>query len=497
MRSIVRTAAHQAAAVAHRCPGRRASLRAGRCIALAAWGAAACGRPGAEQGRKGDAPVAASVGASEVTAITHATLIDGTGSAPRRDVTILVRGRRIAAIGPARDLVPPTGAAVVDASGQYVIPGLIDAHVHDATIAERPQTMTEAILRNALLGGVTAVRDMGGRSAALPPLARRAAQDGTPWPRIYYSAIVAGGGSWWVEGERARWMADGPSVGESPLVRRVGDDVDVARVVAEAKRAGATGIKIYERVPDSLMARLVAEAHRQGLRAWSHLQVGPGRPSAVVRAGVEVVSHADMFIAEVMPELPPTTSVEERRAVRHATFLRTPLDAPPLTALLDEMRRHGTMLDATLFIMAPRPDSAGRVTERAAALFRFASGMVRRAHAAGVPILAGTDHLGGASPNIHAELQLLVDSAGLTPMEALVAATGNVARALGADSIGTIAPGKLADLVLLRADPLADVANTQTVALVMKGGRLHRPTQPMRTPPLARAPRGEAAGGAR
>ena len=186
------------------------------------------------------------------------------------------------------------------------------------------------------------------------------------------------------------------------------------------------------------------------------------------------------------------TPREVVREARHRAFLAAMTDTLPFARLLAEMKRRGTALDATLFIMTPRPDSTGRVSEQAAALYRFATSMVRRANAAGVPIVAGTDALGGSSPNIHAELQLLVDSAGLTPMQAIRAATSNAARVLGAeDSIGTVAPGKLADLVILRADPLADIANTLTVASVMKAGRLRERTDAVRVPPLARAPRGE------
>ena len=95
--------------------------------------------------------------------------------------------------------------------------------------------------------------------------------------------------------------------------------------------------------------------------------------------------------------------------------------------------------------------------------------MTRRANRVGIPIVAGTDAIGGSAANLHAELQLLVDSAGLSPLEALRAATVNGARAIGLqDSLGTIAPGKIADLVVLRGDPSRDIRNTQTVTMVIK-----------------------------
>jgi imidazolonepropionase-like amidohydrolase len=111
------------------------------------------------------------------------------------------------------------------------------------------------------------------------------------------------------------------------------------------------------------------------------------------------------------------------------------------------------------------------------------------AHRAGVRLLAGTDDMGRQSPNIHGELQLLVRQVGLTPLEAIRSATQYGAEALGAqDSLGTIAPGKVADLVVLRADPSADIRNTQTIAYVMQRGRLHARTEPWHRMPLADPP---------
>ena len=442
--------------------------------------AAACAWPG---------PRAGIEAVGEATAFTNVTLIDGTGAPPRRGVTVLVRDRRVAEVFAAGAKQLPPGTAVVDGTGRYLIPGLIDAHIHLGTMPNRPRNVTEAILANAFMGGVTAARDMGGQTATVVPLAARAAEDTTPWPRVYYSALLAGPGTWF-EGARGRFMAEGGAAGSTPLVRLIADTTDVRAAVAAARRAGASGLKLYNTIPLARVRELAREAHRQGLRVWSHLAVDPARPSELVEAGVDVVSHADQFVAEVLPYPPGGVMVEDFRAARHQAFQRTSSRTPAMQRVLAEMRRRGTMLDPTLFVMTPSPDSTGRVPERAAALYRFATDMVRAAHAAGVPIVAGTDALGGSTPNIHVELQLLVDSAGLTPPEALRAATANAAVALGvADSLGTVAVGKLADLVLLRADPLADIANTQTVVGVMKAGRWHPRAAPMRSPPRARPPR--------
>ncbi len=227
------------------------------------------------------------------------------------------------------------------------------------------------------------------------------------------------------------------------------------------------------------------------MKAWSHLDVDPARPTDVVLAGVDVVSHADQFRGDLARPLPPNLSDSARRAERQREYAAMSPDDPRITRLLDRMKAAGTLLDPTLFIMLPQeganvpsPDSA-----RLFSAFHFATAMTRRASRAGIPIVAGTDAIGGSAANLHAELQLLVDSAGLTPMQALQAAGINAARAIGVqDSLGTIERGKLADLVVLRADPSRDIRNTQTVSNVIKAGRVFPRAAPMRIGPHAKPP---------
>ncbi|HYE96406.1 MAG TPA: amidohydrolase family protein, partial [Rubricoccaceae bacterium] len=111
------------------------------------------------------------------------------------------------------------------------------------------------------------------------------------------------------------------------------------------------------------------------------------------------------------------------------------------------------------------------------------------AHALGVPLVAGTDALGRETPNIHSELQLFVEQVGLTPLEAIQAATAHGAAALGlADSTGTVAVGKWADLLVLRANPAEDIRNTQTIRYVIRGGQVYQRTEAWETPAQARPP---------
>jgi imidazolonepropionase-like amidohydrolase len=153
-----------------------------------------------------------------------------------------------------------------------------------------------------------------------------------------------------------------------------------------------------------------------------------------------------------------------------------------VTSLLRLMARRGTLLDATLFVMGDNPARAD-----------WAAKATNEAWKAGVAITAGTDSIGGEQegslPNLHEELRLLVERAGLTPLAAITAATLNAARAIGIEAThGSIAPGKVADLVVLSADPSADIRHTRDIVYVFREGRRFEPVTP------AQARRSDAGG---
>jgi len=415
-------------------------------------------------GRRGALTAAPWIRARAALVLTGATVIDGTGAPPRPGMTLVLREGRIAALHPDGAQPLPEDAVARALNGAFVIPGLIDTHVHLATNPSETdwRARAERRLRNALLGGVAVVRDMGGDARALADLSRAAGVGDIVSPEVRYAAIVAGPA--FFDDARVRASSAGVTIGTAPWARAVTGATDLRQIVAEARGTGAAGIKLYGALDSAVAARVTAEAHRQGLSVWAHLALFPARPGEVVGAGPDVVSHALLLAYETAdhPGTTPTAPVD----------LTVGADHPGVARAIARMRERRTILEPTLLVF--RADSTLPDTAMPRRRATRAAEFTRAAHQAGVPIAAGTDGMGsdsvGVLPNLHEELALLVQ-AGLTPMEALVAATSTAARAAGvAATHGTIAVGKAADLVVLRLDPTADIRATREILFVTRRG---------------------------
>jgi len=401
---------------------------------------------------------------AQVLVLNDANLIDGTGTPARAHMRIVIRDGRIAGVEEASKGEPPAGAEIRDLKGMTVIPGLMDAHVH-LTSGPGNEEQILKTLRFGLLGGVTSVRDMGGDDIVLAELAKKAADPKEAAPRIYYSALVAGPP--WFSDPRPKASSHGGVAGEVAWMRAITPQSDIPAVIAAAKATGATGLKIYADLAPDTVAHVTAEAHRQGLKVWAHSAVFPAKPSDDVAAGVDVMSHSNYLGAEGMN--PPPDSYEAARRGQGIDYSRSPVEGDAITWLFRAMKEKGTILDETLFVT-----NGGKHGDDDP-VWRFTVAATRRAHEMGVTLAAGTDNFGNLNrdsvPNIHREMELLVDKCGLTPLEAIRAATYNGARTVGMEKeYGTVEAGKVADLVILRDDPSTDITRTKDIAAVIKGG---------------------------
>ncbi|MGH7654484.1 MAG: amidohydrolase family protein [Gemmatimonadaceae bacterium] len=414
-------------------------------------------------------------------AFTNATVIDGTGAPPLAGQTILVKRGVIEAVFETGSRALPHGVRAVDLSGKFVIPGLIDAHVHNATDPKGQDAHAAERLGRALLGGLTSVRDMAGDAIALKALAKTARRADALLPRIYYASLMAGPS--FFKDPRTGASAHGGTPGEVAWMKGITPATDLKIAVRDAKATGATAIKIYADLPADLVTKITAEAHRQGMKVWAHSTVFPATATDDVDAGVDVISHALYLYWAAIPN--PPLHYSDRVPPRSAYDSVAP-DGPAMEALYAKMKAQHTVFDVTLSILprfgAAKGPSFGLVDPPRAA--QWAYDATRAAHAAGVTICAGTDGMmpppsRDSLPALHGEMELLVSRAGFTPLEAITAATLNSAMALGAASkLGTVAAGKLADLVVLNANPADDIRNTRAIAFVVRGGVIHRRDAP-------------------
>lgn len=407
-----------------------------------------------------------------VTIWRHARLIDGTGGSAHADIDLVVDGERIAAVVADRDLPPGrlAGATVIDVTGRTIIPGLVDSHVHMATPPDR--AMAEAMLRRDLYGGVTVVRDMADDLRLVGELTREARLGEITAPDIFYAALMAGPS--FFDDPRTHAATRGAEAGHAPWMQAVDASTDIALAVAMARGTGATAIKVYANLPADLVARITAEAHRQHMLVWAHAAVFPARPADVIAAGVDAVSHACYLAYQLVATMP--AAYADHTPVPDAAYGAG--DNAVMAALFADMRRHGTLLDATGSLFAEL--DAAHAKDPAAHTGRCSGALTARivsqAYRAGIAISAGTDHVDGADapwPEVDDEIVFLVKQAGLSPADAIRGATLVGARAAGQDADrGSLAPGKLADFVVLARDPLADIEDIRSVVLTVKRGHV-------------------------
>lgn len=416
------------------------------------------------------------VRAAEEAAVlyTGATIIDGTGAPARPRQDLLVRGERIAAAGPTGSLPADevAGARRVDLSGRFMMPGLIDSHVHLATPPNRARA--EAMLRRQLYGGVTAVRDMADDLRAVSELARASLAGEIAAPDIVYAALMAGP-SFFAD-PRVVAVSRGVTPGTAPWMQAIDESTDLRTAVTLAKGTSASAIKIYANLPAHLVAAITAEAHRQGLMVWAHSAVFPARPAEVLAAGPDSVSHVCYLGYEAQPVMLP--AYEDRTPIDE-TRLAASGDDPVMAALFAAMRERGTVLDATgsLFVLFEAERKADPRARPLRCTGAAATRLTRQAWRAGVPIAAGTDFVhkaGDPWPALHDELLFLANDVGMPPLEVIRSATLIGARAAGREKeMGSIEPGKLANFLVLTADPSADIANIRSIETVVKRGRAH------------------------
>jgi imidazolonepropionase-like amidohydrolase len=426
--------------------------------------------------------------------LTHVTVIDATGAPASSDMTVVITGDRITELGQTQKVRVPKDAQVVDATGKFLIPGLWDMHVH---------WYLKDYLPLFIANGVTGVREMWG--LPVHHQWRKEIESGTLLgPRLVIASPI-------VDGPNPVW----------PGSVSVSNDREARQAVTKAREDGADFIKVYSRLTREAFLAIADETKKQGISFAGHVPQSVTAAEAS-DAGQKSIEHLTGVLtacssreeelrkeSEAAGSKLPQGQIPSPATLRQLNYLMLETFSPDkAAALFARFKRNQTWQCPTLTVLRsvaflddpnfrndPRlkylpssfsnqwdPTKDFRFKGRTAEDFELARlvfkkqlevvGPMRRA---GVESLAGTDVLNPycfPGFSLHDELLLLVN-AGLTPMEALQAATLNPARFLGKESeLGTVEKGKFADLVLLEANPLEDIRNTQKINAVMVRGKL-------------------------
>jgi imidazolonepropionase-like amidohydrolase len=406
--------------------------------------------------------------------IEHARLFDSESATVKNGMSVLIKDGRIAAVAPDGDPSVAGAKEVIDASGKMLLPGLWDMHVH---LGE----WVDGALH--LAAGVTSVRDLANEVESLQSLRAKFDAGTFAGPRVVMAGFLDGRGPY--QGP-TKVFADTPEEAKTEIARY--------------KSLGYEQIKVYSSIKPELVPVIVAEAHRQGMRVSGHVPAHMTMRQAV-EAGFDEVQHANFWFLNFLEDVKDTRTPARFTAVAENAALLD-LDSPRVNDFVAFLKEKKTVLDPTISIFdelfvarpgelspiavpvanrlppqvrrgfltggLPVPEGKDqRYRDSSKAMFR----MLKKLYDAGVPIVAGTDNIGGFT--LHSELDNYV-AAGIPPANVLQIATLGAARVTNRDTeLGSIAPGKLADLILVNGDPTTKISDIRRVVTVMKGGVMY------------------------
>lgn len=415
---------------------------------------------------------------TDLLAIVGATVIDGTGAEPKKQ-TVLIRGERIEAVT-SPDTQPPANARIINAAGLTLMPGIFDLHTHlpyasgGGVTGDWPKN-----LKAYLYCGVTSVVDFGTYPETFEPMRRLIRTGAVEAPRISLAARMTTPGGHGAEGGRGDFFSlevTTPREARAAVRRVLPYQPDAIKVFTDGWRYGAAADMTS--MNEETLTALVDEAHKNGIEVLTHT-VSLDKAKIAARSKVDVIAHgigdrdADEELFKAMKAsgttYAPTLAVYEPRG--------RDILSPLLDAVLEPAVKNGINPPLTPPQNPPLKPAAGSAENGDAPRLRRWATLQRNTAAlrkAGITFGTGTDagvtgtHHGWATLR---ELQLLV-AGGLTPLEAITAATVNAARAIKVDGErGTIAVGKLADLILIAGEPHKTIGDIEKISRVFLGGR--------------------------
>jgi imidazolonepropionase-like amidohydrolase len=378
--------------------------------------------------------------------IRGARLFDSETGKVLPDRTVVVEGERITAVGADNDITGPEGARVIEARGRTLLPGMWDMHSHSGLTSQNAGAPLQ------LANGLTTVRDLAADLDVAVSLRDRAEHGVILSPRQVLAGFIEGPGLW---------------AGPSEVLARTEDE---ARAwIARYDSLGYRQIKLYNLVHPDLLPAIADETHRRGMRLSGHVPRGLG-VEAAVRLGYDEINHAAFLFSDFFPDSLFLPEMRPYSGVAAAVAPTFDVDGPEMGVLIDFLARHDVVMDGTFNLwMGGRDILEGEASPAARAYGR----LLARLHRAGVTLVPGTDNFSGST---YLTELLLYEHAGVPAPEVLRLATLVPARVMGDDAdYGSIAPGKIADLLLVNGNPDEQIAELEHIDLVVRAGRTYEP----------------------
>ena len=416
--------------------------------------------------------------------IRGARLIDGRGGPPVQTAAILIQGNRISRVSE-RAIDPPAGAIIIEAGGKTVIPGLIDSHVHFREWS--PELYVER--------GITSIFDYGDPAYWVSAIMEGQQKGKISGPRFY-----GVGGRLSAAGDYRRSDLIGPPPGPKPHLEFVSNAAELTRLLDEKAQARLNAVKVDQTFTVKSLAEIASLAHGKGFKLLGHSQDA----REAILAGQDQIVHMDGIAVSTLPDQNALKELQ-KGTVKDMFAV---MDPSKFQSLIDLMVARGTYLNPTVLVrwgagphsleyeredheLLLEPSLSYVPLDVRLAIFKAyrliraeerdkAQGLknvlefLRRYSTAGGKLCSGTDTIVSTVPgaSLHRELRLLVE-AGVSPMQVLLSATRHPAEMFNIDKdLGTIEPGKLADILVLDADPLDDIRNTQKISTVIQDGKV-------------------------